>query len=379
VDASSSIQGQFDDEVAARGVAVAAVQSAVDAVEVILGTRTAAQIARVDASSSIQGQLDAKAADAAVVKKTGNQTIAQNSTAAVLILTNTNSDAPILTCVGGDGEIRLSGGNVLECDRPGSMYVRASDGTGNVTVQSRGSSKLVCDDKVRLKVEVSAEKDFTVENAKKVKFSEASGNGVHAVSLRAPDSVLADVDFELPAADGTTGQVLQTDGNGALSFVTAGGLAAASNEVISGNWTFQGPVIMNKPMYRTPYELIDTVYVFDHTADTGNILTADHSAYLYGSAGNNTNTSYFRLSSAADVGTRIAIYTYSTHSSKNKSYVGTQVNTDTIYKEGSTTHRNGWTGKGASETRVADHAKWVDLNCNDKRIFHKITADTWTY
>jgi hypothetical protein len=177
-------------ESAARATAVSGVQSDLDAVELVLGNRTAVQIARVDASSSIQTQLDSKAADAVVVKKTGNQTIVQNSTAAVLTLTNTNSDAPILTCVGGDGEIRLSGGNVIECDRPGSMYVRASDGSGNVTIQSRGSSKVVCDDKVRLKVEASAEKDFTVENAKKVKFVEASANGSHFISLRAPDSVV---------------------------------------------------------------------------------------------------------------------------------------------------------------------------------------------
>jgi hypothetical protein len=238
VDASSSIQGQFDDEVAARGVAVAAVQSAVDAVEVILGTRTAVQLARVDASSSIQGQLDAKAADAAVVKKTGNQSIAHNSTSAVLTLTNTDSDAPQLTCVGGDGEIRLSGGNVLECDRAGSMYVRASDGSGNVTIQSRGSSKFVCDDKVRLKVETSAEKDFSVENAKKVKFVEASANGSHAISLKAPDSVSADVDFVLPGADGSAGQVLQTDGNGALSFAAGSALSESADESISGQWSF---------------------------------------------------------------------------------------------------------------------------------------------
>jgi len=238
VDASSSIQGQFDDEVAARGVAVAAVQSAVDAVEVILGTRTAVQLARVDASSSIQGQLDAKAADAAVVKKTGNQSIAHNSTSAVLTLTNTDSDAPQLTCVGGDGEIRLSGGNVLECDRAGSMYVRASDGSGNVTIQSRGSSKFVCDDKVRLKVETSAEKDFSVENAKKVKFVEASANGSHAISLKAPDSVSADVDFVLPGADGSAGQVLQTDGNGALSFAAGSALSESADESISGEWSF---------------------------------------------------------------------------------------------------------------------------------------------
>jgi hypothetical protein len=226
---------------------------------------------------------------------------------------------------------------------------------------------------------VSCSSDISVQNAKKVKFSEATGNGVHSVSLKAPDSVAADVDFVLPGADGTTGQVLQTDGSGALSFVTAGGLAAASNEVISGNWTFQGPVTMNKPLYRTPFELIDTVYVWNYNTNTNNIITADHSAYLYGSASSNTNDSYFRLATNAPVGTRIAIYTYSTYAARNQSYIGTQSNLHTIFKEGSTTHRNGWTGQGASETMKESSANWVHLNCNDKRIFHKITTTTWTY
>jgi len=61
VDATSSIQDQLNAEASARGSAVAGVQAAVDAVELILGNRTADQIARVDATSSIQDQLNAEA------------------------------------------------------------------------------------------------------------------------------------------------------------------------------------------------------------------------------------------------------------------------------------------------------------------------------
>ncbi|MEO2181059.1 MAG: hypothetical protein ABGY43_01985 [bacterium] len=301
-------------ESATRATAVSGVQSDLTAVELVLGDRTAVQIARVDATGPIQAQIDSKAADAAVVKKTGNQTISQNGTAAVLVLTNTNSDAPILTCIGGDGEIKLSGGNVLECDRPGSMYVRASDGTGNVTIQSRGSSKVVCDDKVRLKVEVSAEKDFSVENAKKVKFVEASVNGSHAVSLRAPDSVLADVDFELPAADGTAGQVLKTDGNGALSFVTAGGLSAAGNEVITGNWTFEEAVVFEEPLLRMPMVEITTAHN-SGTTPTKYPVTIEHSAYLYNLPGTNTD---WILPTNAPQGTRLALFNYTGTASNGK-------------------------------------------------------------
>ncbi len=307
------------------------------------------------------------------------QSITQNGTTAVLTLQNMTGDQPQLTCIGGDGQIALSGGNVLECDRPGAMYLRSTDGASNISIQTRGTTKLVCDDQVRLKVAATAEADFSLANEKKLKFYEGTGGGTNSISLRAPAVVTADVNFLLPPADGTSGQVLKTDGNGALSFVTAGGLAAGSNETITGSWTFDEPVIFKKPLYRTPFSLLDTVYVWNHTTNTNNIITADHSAYLYGSAGNNVNASYFRLDANAPVGTRIAIYSYSTHASRNKSYIGTQSNLHTIFKEGSTTHRNGWTGQGASETMNQSNANWVDLNCNDKRILHKITTTTWTY
>ena len=44
-------------------------------------------------------------------------------------------------------------------------------------------------------------------------------DGSHAIVLRAPDSLSANTTFRLPASDGTSGQVMKTDGSGQLSFV----------------------------------------------------------------------------------------------------------------------------------------------------------------
>ena len=99
-----------------------------------------------------------KAADSVVVKKTGVQSITQNGSSAVLTLTNTNGDQSQLDCVGGDGTISLSGGNVLTCDRPGGMYIRSSDGNSNIQIQSQGSTKVQFDDKVRVKQDLILEK-----------------------------------------------------------------------------------------------------------------------------------------------------------------------------------------------------------------------------
>jgi hypothetical protein len=67
--------------------------------------------------------------------------------------------------------------------------------------------------------------NLIIDNQKEVRFRETTANGTNYVALKAPASVSADLTFTLPATDGTSGQVLQTNGSGVLSFVTVGGLA----------------------------------------------------------------------------------------------------------------------------------------------------------
>ena len=67
--------------------------------------------------------------------------------------------------------------------------------------------------------------NLIIDNDKEIRFREATANGTNYVSLSAPASLSADVTFQLPSADGTNGQVLQTNGSGFLSFATVGSLA----------------------------------------------------------------------------------------------------------------------------------------------------------
>lgn len=56
---------------------------------------------------------------------------------------------------------------------------------------------------------------------------ELTTNGTNWVGFRAPDALAANLEFELPSADGTAGQALTTDGFGTLSFSTvSAGLTA---------------------------------------------------------------------------------------------------------------------------------------------------------
>ena len=53
-----------------------------------------------------------------------------------------------------------------------------------------------------------------------IRLPEDTDNGSNYVALKAASSIASNVTFILPSADGTNGQVLQTDGSQNLSFVT---------------------------------------------------------------------------------------------------------------------------------------------------------------
>jgi hypothetical protein len=63
-----------------------------------------------------------------------------------------------------------------------------------------------------------------------IKLYEDTDNGTNYVSFKAPDTIAANVTWTLPAADGTSAQVLSTNGSGTLSWATAG----------SSQWTTTG-------------------------------------------------------------------------------------------------------------------------------------------
>ena len=53
-----------------------------------------------------------------------------------------------------------------------------------------------------------------------LKFNEGTNNGTDYVALKSPNSLGASVTFTLPSADGSSGQFLQTNGSGELTFST---------------------------------------------------------------------------------------------------------------------------------------------------------------
>jgi hypothetical protein len=53
-----------------------------------------------------------------------------------------------------------------------------------------------------------------------IRLPEDTDNGSNYVALKAADSIASNISFTLPAADGTNGQSLVTDGSGNLTFAT---------------------------------------------------------------------------------------------------------------------------------------------------------------
>lgn len=62
-----------------------------------------------------------------------------------------------------------------------------------------------------------------------IRFNELAATGTNFVGFKAPDTLAGDQIWTLPAADGTIGQILKTDGDGNLSWVSAGGTGSVTS------------------------------------------------------------------------------------------------------------------------------------------------------
>jgi hypothetical protein len=73
-----------------------------------------------------------------------------------------------------------------------------------------------------------------------IQLYEDTDNGTNYVAFKAPSTIASNVTWTLPSADGTSSQVLQTNGSGTLSWATAasGDVTLAGNNALTGANTF---------------------------------------------------------------------------------------------------------------------------------------------
>lgn len=158
--------------------------------------------------------------------------VAPGSPSSVQVNGNFNVDSAQVT----GGSIRLEeanllGSNYIELKAPISITNNVTltfpdgAGTSGQVLQTNGSGTLTWTDKLGqqnplVKGALSIGR-ITVGNTPKLYIK--GEDDLAGVALQAPETISTDVTFTLPGADGTSGQVLQTDGSGNLSFATAGG------------------------------------------------------------------------------------------------------------------------------------------------------------
>ena len=120
-----------------------------------------------------------------------------------------------LTLQGGQGKGTGSGGNIV-------FKVSNAVGSDSSTLNIYDTALTIYDDK-----SANFGGNIVIEpnggNTGSIQFKELDGNGSNYVGLKAPDEITSNLTWTLPSADGTTNQVLKTNGSGVLGWASAGG------------------------------------------------------------------------------------------------------------------------------------------------------------
>jgi hypothetical protein len=116
------------------------------------------------------------------------------------------------------------GGNL---DVNGFQITSASN--GNIQIRPNGTGAVLIG-------------DSSGSNAAPLRFMELSDNGTNYVGLRAANNLTGNTTYTLPTADGTSGQVLQTNGSGTLSWTARTGYTYEIGQYVSS----EGGVVFHR-------------------------------------------------------------------------------------------------------------------------------------
>ena len=179
-------------------------------------------LATLDHSANTVNWLDS------TVSVTGLTTTA---TGTVLTLSDSSLTSSVNLILQNQKEIRFSettanGVNYVGFKAPASLsadkiwILPSADGTAGQFLKTDGAGNLSFDS---LSFSTPLAVIGNATSGSEIRLPEDTDNGSNYVALKAPDTLSADLTLTLPSADGSSGQVLQTNGSGVLSFASAGG------------------------------------------------------------------------------------------------------------------------------------------------------------
>lgn len=150
---------------------------------------------------------------------TGSQSIVVKTSAGTGVTIPNGSKAAVYC----DGTNVVPVFNSLPVSATLTYKLPTTDGTNGQVLQTNGSGVLSFVSGASLATPLAVVGNATA--GAEIRLPEDTDNGSNYVALKAPDTLASDLTFTLPSADGTNGQVLQTNGSGALSFVSGASLA----------------------------------------------------------------------------------------------------------------------------------------------------------
>lgn len=199
-------------------------------------------------------------------------------------------------------------GTTLDYFRVGKTGPRLKNTSGDLTIRDSGDTA---------DAELTASQLNASSNVGLVINSDAAGSGADwKITLQRPASgMTADVTLTLPVDDGSPGQVLETDGSGNLSWVSAGSTAQALT-LDSTNITFGStpPVSMFTLPANAIIDHVDVIVdtAFDGTPSMSIGLAGDTARYMGAGDNNLTEVAVWRTHPGiqANVSTEALIATY---------------------------------------------------------------------
>jgi hypothetical protein len=143
----------------------------------------------------------------------------------------------------GDDEFEVNVGavKILEADDVSARFnvpVTLDLQLGNFTIESAGQADPLTIDNTSAvyAVEILIE-SFDDAVGGRLALREARDNGTAEIGLKAPNSLTTSTTYTLPSADGTSGQLLRTNGSGTLSWVSEGPYFTPVDEITTSGYT----------------------------------------------------------------------------------------------------------------------------------------------